>query len=161
MVRNAEKKDLEALAAIERAAARRFPAGRLHDPEATLSSDVLEASLESDLLFAHEEQGRVVGFACATREERFVHLHEMSVHPEFGQRGIGSLLLARVIEEARSDGAVGVTLTTFVDIPWNQPFYRRRGFASGTSSAPSFLKRKLESEADAGMTGRIAMVYAF
>ncbi|MEM8601770.1 MAG: GNAT family N-acetyltransferase, partial [Bacteroidota bacterium] len=118
--------------------------------------------LRAGLLFVSEEDGAVVGFACATRMEAYVHLHEMSVHPDYGRRGIGGALLARVVEAARSQHAVGVTLTTFADVPWNRPFYERHGFSSPSSnSIPAFLKGMVAAETGAGMTERIAMVRSF
>ncbi|MEM8601856.1 MAG: GNAT family N-acetyltransferase, partial [Bacteroidota bacterium] len=89
MVQIAKAIDVEVLAEVEQAAARRFPAERLPDPASTLAFDVLRASLRAGLLFVSEEDGAVVGFACATRMEAYVHLHEMSVHPDYGRRGIG------------------------------------------------------------------------
>jgi hypothetical protein len=33
-----------------------------------------------------------------------------------------------VAEEAKRQGAGRLTLTTFIEVPWNAPYYRRLGF---------------------------------
>ena len=58
------------------------------------------------------------------------YVEELDVMPEFGRRGLGSRLLAAVCEWAREQRCAAVTLSTFRDVPWNGPFYRKRGFRS-------------------------------
>lgn len=50
------------------------------------------------------------------------------MHPEHGRRGIGGALVGSVCDWARASGIASVTLTTYREIPWNEPFYRRLGF---------------------------------
>jgi N-acetylglutamate synthase-like GNAT family acetyltransferase len=50
------------------------------------------------------------------------------VLPAFGGRRIGAALLDAVAERARADGLARLTLSTFRDVPWNAPWYRRLGF---------------------------------
>ena len=45
-----------------------------------------------------------------------------------GRSGIGAALINTVINDARTSGSSAVTLTTFIDVPWNGPYYRRLGF---------------------------------
>ncbi len=77
---------------------------------------------------ARSDSGRVVGFAQVDLVAGRPHLEEMDVHPDFGRRGIGARLLGAVRDWARAAGHEAVTLTTFRDVPWNAPFYRRAGF---------------------------------
>ncbi|HEX3648343.1 MAG TPA: GNAT family N-acetyltransferase [Pseudonocardiaceae bacterium] len=56
------------------------------------------------------------------------HLASLGVHPDHGRRGVGSALLAAACDLAADAGKPAVTLTTFVDLPWNAPFYAGRGF---------------------------------
>ncbi len=69
-----------------------------------------------------------VGFALAGDRGEDLYLDQVSVLPDHGQRGLGAQLVQRVIEEARARGYRRVSLSTFRDVPWNGPFYRKLGF---------------------------------
>jgi GNAT superfamily N-acetyltransferase len=69
-----------------------------------------------------------VGMVLASVRDGAVYIEEMDVLPSHGRRGLGSRMLAFVCEWARSQGYPAVTLSTFRDVPWNGPFYRKRGF---------------------------------
>lgn len=73
--------------------------------------------------------GVVIGYAVADRVDDSAHLQEVGVDPTFGRRGIGTELIATVVEWARAQGDPSVTLSTFRDLPWNGPYYGRLGFA--------------------------------
>lgn len=44
------------------------------------------------------------------------------------RQGVGRTLIARAAEWAREHGFTALTLTTYVDVPWNGPYYERLGF---------------------------------
>jgi GNAT superfamily N-acetyltransferase len=69
-----------------------------------------------------------VGMVIASVRDGAVYLEELDVLPTHGRRGLGTRLIASVCSWARSQGYVAVTLSTFRDVPWNAPFYRRQGF---------------------------------
>ncbi len=69
-----------------------------------------------------------VGLAIASLKDGAVYLEEMDVLPMFGRRGLGTRLLEHVCSWARQQGHPAVTLSTFLDVPWNGPFYRKHGF---------------------------------
>lgn len=69
-----------------------------------------------------------VGMAIASVREGVAYLEEMDVLPAHGRRGLAGRLLEQVYAWARTQGLPAVTLATFRDVPWNGPFYRRRGF---------------------------------
>lgn len=71
----------------------------------------------------------VVGFAALTTVDGNAHLASLGVHPDHGRRGVGSRLLAAACAWAAELGRPAITLTTFVHLPWNAPFYAARGFA--------------------------------
>lgn len=87
-------------------------------------------------VFVAERGGWPVGFACARdllpgpgeAAGSCFWLAELSVDPDHGRRGIGSALLEAVLERARWCFHRAVGLTTFRDVPFNAPFYARRGF---------------------------------
>ena len=72
--------------------------------------------------------GDLRGFLCAERFASDLHIHELAVRRDRQRQGIGRGLLNRAILWAHGRGLPGVTLTTFRDIAWNAPFYRRLGF---------------------------------
>lgn len=56
------------------------------------------------------------------------HVDQVSVHPAHARRGLGRTLLDTVACWARARGVPAIALTTFVDVPWNAPYYERLGF---------------------------------
>ncbi len=80
------------------------------------------------LWVAESPTGELVGFALVHDLGGTPHLEELDVLPEHGGRGLGSRLLAEVCGWAREAGYPKVTLSTFRAVPWNAPFYQRRGF---------------------------------
>jgi predicted N-acetyltransferase YhbS len=88
-----------------------------------------------------------------------LHLAGLAVHPDFGRRGIGAALVQRVLQIARDRALAGVILTTFDDLPWNGPFYRRLGFrVLAERDLSPFLAATLQRERAAGMQERVAML---
>lgn len=80
------------------------------------------------------------GFARVERVDGLAHLEQLSVHPDAARRGVGSALLTAVVDLASAHGFDAVTLTTFVKVPWNGPFYRRRGFTTLRAPGPELLE---------------------
>jgi GNAT superfamily N-acetyltransferase len=74
------------------------------------------------------DDGLPVGMVIASVREGAVYVEEMDVLPHHGRRGLGARLLAEVCAWAQAEGYATVTLSTFRDVPWNGPFYRKRGF---------------------------------
>jgi GNAT superfamily N-acetyltransferase len=77
---------------------------------------------------AHPENDLAVGMVVASVREGAVYIEEMDVLPAHSRRGLGARLLARVCAWAKEQGHSAVTLSTFRDVPWNGPFYRKHGF---------------------------------
>jgi len=69
-----------------------------------------------------------VGVVMAAPREGAVYLEEIDVLPSHGRRGLGARLLAQVCAWAEQQGYPAVTLSTFRDVPYNGPFYRKHGF---------------------------------
>jgi GNAT superfamily N-acetyltransferase len=74
------------------------------------------------------EDGLPVGMVIASVREGAVYIEEMDVLPAHGSRGLGARLLACVCAWAQAQGHAAITLSTFRDVPWNGPFYRKHGF---------------------------------
>ncbi len=129
-ITSARPQDLVQLPAIELAAARLL-AG--HAPESVLnettSQVVLTKALEEGRLWVALADDRPVGFAhVEVIERQAAHLEEIDVDPAHGRRGLGRKLVQQVCDWAAGNGFASVTLTTFRNVPWNMPFYKRLGF---------------------------------
>ena len=64
------------------------------------------------------------------------------MHPDYARRGIGRTLIERAEAWARERGLPALTLTSYVEVPWNGPYYERLGFhylASGEET-PEFAE---------------------
>lgn len=158
----ARLRDLPLLSAVELAAATLLKG---QAPEAVLK----EITSEQDLRDAQADGrlwvvlsgDRPAGFALVEFIEQDVaHLAEIDVHPDHGRRGLGSRLVAEVCRWAEQHGYLAVTLTTFREIPWNMPFYRRMGFEEIPPDRLSpALRAVLQDEARRGLdaTRRVAM----
>ncbi|GIF37981.1 GNAT family N-acetyltransferase [Actinoplanes xinjiangensis] len=96
--------------------------------------------------------GAPVGYLIADLLDGNVHVEQVSVHPRFSRRGVGRLLIDRVAAYAAEIGAPALTLTTFADVVWNAPYYRRCGFAVMDDAAimPE-LRAVRDHEAAAGL----------
>jgi GNAT superfamily N-acetyltransferase len=128
-VRLAAALDLAALPELERDAQQRFADLGMRD-----LADGPVGSLT--YLAAQQARGLVwvagqppVGFAVAGEEVAgALYLAELSVARAAGGQGIGRALVEAVVAEAAARGLGAVVLSTFADVPWNGPFYRRIGF---------------------------------
>ena len=56
-------------------------------------------------------------------------LDQLSVLDRWQGRGFGAALIDRTAAAARALGFDTLYLSTYRDVPWNAPFYARRGFA--------------------------------
>jgi GNAT superfamily N-acetyltransferase len=55
-----------------------------------------------------------------------VHIEQVSVHPDSARRGVGRALIEHTAARAAAQGVPALTLTTFVDVAWNAPYYAAR-----------------------------------
>jgi len=168
-IRLAVPDDIPSLPEVERRAGNLFEAVR---EETGLTDDILtrvnsiedfqKAWQAGHLWVAVEPTGRVVGFALVLEIGGYAHLDELDVLPSHGRRGLGSSLLDTVCSWAGKAGYTAVTLRTFRDVPWNEPFYRCRGFRVVDSSQLSGEHVELEAaERQRGLRTdlRVTMTY--
>lgn len=131
-LRLARADDAAFFPAIERAAAALFedwPGLGTFDRDAVRSPAEFRRLIRKGHSLAARVGDAPAGFLVAEPFGRELHLWEVSVAPRFQQRGIGAGLVRACLIDARNVGFGAVTLTTFCDVPWNAPFYRRLGFA--------------------------------
>jgi predicted N-acetyltransferase YhbS len=87
----------------------------------------LPAILAQSAWVACEEE-KPVAFLSAEATLDALHICEVSVHATMMGRGIGRRLIEASAAAARASGLSALTLTTFRDVPWNEPYYQRLGF---------------------------------
>lgn len=157
-VRLAVTADIPQLPDIEYSAAQAF----LGTPQAWCAeAEVMAAEeypplVEDDDVWVAEDDGVLCGFAVTEVEDDNLHIWELAVHLGHQRRGAGRALIAAVAEAAREAGCAAVTLSTFTNVDFNQPYYRALGFE--VVDAPArWLAEILANEAADGFTDRCAM----
>jgi len=165
-IRSARNEELHLLAAIEIDAFWALhEAGAVACEPTSLPLDVLQRSLAEHLLFvAVDGEDRPFGFLAGIREDGSVHIAELDVVRRWQKRGVGRRLMEVVIEAARAQGAVGVTLTTDRQVAFNAPFYASMGFRIlNDGERPAVLTQILENELAHGAdpARRVAMALLF
>ena len=154
-IKLAGSEHLSAIPAIELAASAMFP-------EADLPVEVRYLVIENELLQEAQSDARLwvaltdertpVGFAMAGIIDGGAHLDEMNVMPDFGRQGVGTRLVRTIIDWARSDNHLELTLITFRHLPWNAPFYEKMGFkVMKCSEVGEELASLLQAESEAGI----------
>lgn len=135
VIRAATEADPPALADIEDAAGERFREVGLDviaDDPAPSAVHYL-AAIRDGRVWVADLGARPVGYAWAedlggSGGGVQPHLEQVSVRPEHEGRGIGTALVDRVAAWAADLGGAALTLITFRDVPFNGPWYERRGF---------------------------------
>jgi len=98
------------------------------------------------------EAGEVVGYVLVDVVDGNAHIEQISVRPDHQGAGVGRALIERVRSWARDRGMSAITLTTFVAVSWNGPWYRHLGFRAlaGDDIGPQ-LRAVQEAEAAHGL----------
>jgi GNAT superfamily N-acetyltransferase len=91
--------------------------------------DLLEDARRADRLWvATDSANRPIGFALLRTLYGTAWLHQLSVLARYSGRGIGGALLERACTKAQQERHPSILLSTYLGVPWNEPFYARRGF---------------------------------
>lgn len=70
----------------------------------------------------------LAGFVLVDVVDGCAHIEQLSVHPAFSGRRLGAQLIEQVLQWARVQQLQALTLATFLEVPWNAPYYQRCGF---------------------------------
>ncbi len=70
-----------------------------------------------------------VGFALMKLHGGTAWLDQLSVLDRWQRHGYGAALIDRSARTAQAPGFDALYLSTYRDVPWNGPYYERRGFA--------------------------------
>jgi GNAT superfamily N-acetyltransferase len=134
-IREARAGDLPALQLIEAAAVDLF-----RDVGMAALADLPPPPVE--VLAAYQRAARAwvadddgpVAFAVADVVDRCAYVTQLSVDPRHSRRGVGAMLLDHIERWATVRELQALTLRTFRSVPWNAPYYARRGFRELTDA---------------------------
>lgn len=151
---------------LERAADTVFPAARLPAADDVLDTALLYRACAMGELIVIRQGRKIVGASIGVPDVddlhllhplQSLHLLQLAVHPDHGRRGLGRSLLTATAQRAALRFS-SITLTTFADLPFNAPFYRKFGFAFlDEADASVAVRAALRAERSLGMTQRVAM----
>lgn len=130
-VRPAREDDLPLLREIERAAGRPFAELGMQlvaDDEPPSVAELRRYADAGRAWVRTDKAGRPVAYLLADLVDGCAHLEQVSVHPDAAGHGHGRVLVEHLLMWARERDLPAVTLTTYRDVPWNGPYYRRLGF---------------------------------
>lgn len=107
------------------------------------------------------DPGTVIGYLIMEEVDGGGHIHQVSADPDHRGRRIGRSLIERAERWAGDRGYRTMTLTTFVEVPWNGPYYLGLGYRF--LDDPELVGRlaairKAEAEAGLDRWPRSAMV---
>jgi predicted N-acetyltransferase YhbS len=145
--RTARQDEIETIRALERASAQRFvglmDALAADDPS---PADVLAARIGDGGLIVATDGDDLVGFVMFRVVEDHLYVEQIDVLPAYEGRRIGAALLDVAAGRARAAGLKGLSLSTFRDVPWNAPYYRRLGFVEVAAEALTPGMRAIREE---------------
>lgn len=130
-VRPARSSDLAVLVAIERAAGETFrPLGMdvVADDEPPRVEQLAIFAQEGRAFVAVDRDDRPVGYLLLELVDGAAHIEQVSVHSSHARQGTGRALIDRAATRALDHGLRALTLTTYVTVPWNGPYYERLAF---------------------------------
>ena len=150
------------LVRIEKAAATMFPLEDLPEPlrsNHTSLADFKHAQDDNLLWVAIDDSNTPIAFLLADIIDGCLHIAEFDVHPDYGNRGIGTQLLKYVLLVAAQRSFPAVILTTFEHLPWNASFYAHHGFTilSDNLIGTEFMEI-LKREKLLGFKRRVSMI---
>jgi ribosomal protein S18 acetylase RimI-like enzyme len=128
-IRPATERDLLRLVEVEVAAGQLFHAvGMSIVAEDMPDVADLRDAVEAQRVWVTVVGEEIAGYIAAERVDGKAHVAQVSVAPAHAGRRIGRDMIELVEEWGRTAGFPATTLTTFRDVPWNAPYYRRLGY---------------------------------
>lgn len=157
-IRQAVEADAPFLPAVERSAGEAF----LTVPHLAwiAADDVMSVERHLDYIrtgtswVSVNEAGTITGFLSAEHAPDALHIWEVSVCSVLHGKGIGRALMKQAEQCARGFGLDALTLTTFRNVPWNEPLYHRLGYTTlERDQLNARLANILNNEAAFGLPG--------
>ncbi|CAB4050646.1 GNAT family N-acetyltransferase [Paraburkholderia phenoliruptrix] len=124
--------DAETVRTIEFDAGLRFAsvgmAGIADAPPMSLA--LVERKIEArEIIVAVDRDGTSAGFVMFEPQPARIYVQELDVLTSHAGRRIGAALIDEVAQLARSRRLMQLILSTYREVPWNAPYYRRLGFS--------------------------------
>ena len=156
MIRDARAEDLSEIRGMEAAAGEAFRligmAAIADDPPAALEALAVYQQ-DGRAWVATDSADHPIAYILLDVVDRFAHIEQVTVHPRYARRGIGRVLIEEAARWATERGRDEMTLTTFENVPWNAPYYRRLGFREVAEAQWSDgIRQIVQSERDHGLT---------
>jgi len=148
-IRPARRAEIQRVRQIERLSATRFlgtDLASLADDEPA-DAETLERRIAEGGLLVAEESAEAVAFVMFREVEGCAYVEQIDVLPSHAGRAIGAALLQAVAAIARRRGLAALTLSTFREVPFNAPYYRRLGFVEVAVLSPAMQDIRREHEA--------------
>lgn len=131
MIRAAGPDELSRLQDIEVAAGAMFRLVGMdaiaEDPPPELS-DLAAHQRDGRILVATDMANLPVAYLTLEELDGWGHIGQVTVHPDHARQDLGRRLIIEAARRAADGGLRGLTLTTFRDVEWNAPYYKRLGF---------------------------------
>lgn len=132
-IRPAHRLEISTIQTIERASAQRFVGfmDAIADDEPSPLELLAARQAAGGLVVAEvQDHGTVTlaGFVMFRPLQQSLYIEQIDVLPAFERRRIGAALIDAAASHARAGSLTSLTLSTFRDVPWNAPYYRRLGF---------------------------------
>lgn len=163
-IRKARSEDIPLLGPVERSAAEIFRTvnlGSLADDETTVAPSILATMVDSNhLLVAVNESDQPIGFVGGMDIDGNFHIVEISVAQAVQGKGVGSALMAEMTRQVKEEKFMVMTLTTYRNVAWNGPWYKKMGFQEVTAEemGKEYLKIwDVESQHGHDMASRCVM----
>jgi len=148
-LRPARVDEVECVRDIERRSASRFlgtDRAWLAEDAPTDAETLIRRIAAEGLQVAEDGHGAPVAFVMFREVDGCGYVEQIDVLPEHAGRRIGAALLASVAATGRSRGWPALLLSTFKDVPWNAPYYRRLGFVDLDDADLSPALREIRAE---------------
>ncbi|WP_431962680.1 GNAT family N-acetyltransferase [Nocardia sp. bgisy134] len=154
-IRPATEADLPVLRDIERAAGKPFAdigMTAVADDEPPTLATLREFQQDGRAWVATDVVDRPIAYLVLGLVDGNAHVDQVSVDPEYAGQRLGKRLIDRAVHWARANGVLTITLTTFVEVAWNGPYYERLGFRYLTAAEETPGLRALRTaEAEHGL----------
>jgi GNAT superfamily N-acetyltransferase len=155
IIRGARPDELALLIEIERAAGAAFRSlgmDAVADDDPGSIPQLAPYAEDNRAFVAVDSAERLVGYLLLDVVDGAAHIEQVSVHPDHARRGIGRALIESAEAWARDRGLHALTLTAYVAVPWNGPYYERLGFhyLSADEETPG-LRSIRDHERDSGL----------
>ncbi len=125
--------EVSVLPSIERsagAAFRAYPEFSWVADDSLMSIEDHQGFVAAGTSWVASDASALVGFLCAESvADSALHIWELAVHADAQGSGVGTQLMRHAMAFAGSHAQItNLTLTTFRDVVFNAPFYKRLGF---------------------------------